>query len=126
MSQRSSTFQCQSCGNIIELLHVGGGTIECCGNEINLLEESSADTSTEKHVPYIEKTDSGYLVKIGQNQDHPMMDAHYIQWIELHTDKAEYRHFLNPGDSPEAEFVVGEEKVIMAREFCNLHGLWKS
>ena len=126
MSRKNSIYQCQLCGNIVELLHVGGGTLVCCGQEMKLLEESRADTTLEKHVPYVEKTDSGYLVKVGQNQDHPMMDAHYILWIELHTEKAVYREFLNPGDKPEAEFNVGSEKVGMAREFCNLHGLWKN
>ena len=124
--KRNSIFQCQLCGNIVELLHVGGGTLSCCGQDMKLLEESSADTSTEKHVPFIEKTASGYLVKVGQNQDHPMMEAHYIQWIELYTENAEYRVFLKPGDKPEAEFPIGHDEAVRgAREFCNLHGLWK-
>ena len=127
MIKRNSTFQCQLCGNIVELLHVGGGTLVCCGQNMKELEESTADTSTEKHVPFIEKTDTGYLVKVGQSQDHPMMDAHYIQWIELHTSDAEYRVFLKPGDKPEADFPIGHEQEITgAREFCNLHGLWRS
>ena len=127
MIKRNSIFQCKLCGNIVELLHVGGGTLSCCGQDMHLLEESSADTTTEKHVPFIEKTTKGYLVKVGQNQDHPMMDAHYIQWIELYTENAEYRVFLKPGDKPEAEFNIGhDEELIGAREFCNLHGLWKT
>ena len=125
MSQRNSTYQCQLCGNIVELLHVGGGTLSCCGQKMKLLEESSADTTTEKHVPFVGKTEKGYLVKVGQNQDHPMMDAHYIYWIELHTENAEYRKYLKPGDKPQAEFEIGDEQVVMAREFCNLHGHWK-
>ena len=127
MLKRSFTFQCQSCGNIIELLHVGGGTLSCCGKNIMVLDEKTADTTTEKHVPFIEKTAEGYKVKIGQSQDHPMMDAHYIQWIELHTENSEYRVFLKPGDKPEAEFPIGHKQLITgAREFCNLHGLWRS
>ncbi len=127
MLKRSLTFQCQLCGNIVELLHVGGGTLSCCGQNMKVLEESTADTSTEKHVPFIEKTAAGYRVKVGQNQDHPMMDTHYIQWIELHTKNAEYRVFLNPGDQPEADFPIGHsQEVTGSREFCNLHGLWKS
>lgn len=126
MIKKTSTFKCQLCGNIVELLHVGGGTLNCCGQDMNLLEESTADSTNEKHVPYIEKTDVGYLVKVGQNQDHPMMDAHYIQWIELHTEEAEYRVYLNPDDKPEAEFPIGHDnEVIGAREYCNLHGLWR-
>lgn len=126
MAVRRSIYQCQVCGNIIELLHSGGGTIKCCGQEIKLMEETTADTTTEKHVPFIEKTGTGYLVRVGQNQDHPMMEAHYIQWIELHTENGEYREFLKPGDKPEAHFEIGHSSAVTgAREFCNLHGLWK-
>jgi len=125
--KRNFTYQCQLCGNIVEVLNVGGGTLNCCGQDMNLLEESTADTTTEKHVPFIDKTSNGYLVKVGQNQDHPMMDAHFIQWIELHTKDTEHRVFLKPGDKPEAEFPIGHEHEITgAREYCNLHGLWKS
>ena len=126
MLKRNAIFRCSLCGNIIEVLHVGGGTLTCCGEPMNLLEESTADASTEKHVPFIAKTDSGYLVKVGENQEHPMMDAHYIVWIELVTDKGTYRKFLKPGEKPEAEFnISGSEVVLGAREYCNLHGLWK-
>ena len=126
MIKKTSVFKCQVCGNIVELIHVGGGTLNCCTQDMNLLEETTADTSTEKHVPFIEKTDLGYLVKVGQNQDHPMLDAHFIQWIELHTKNAEYRMYLNPGDLPQAEFLIGHDsEVTGAREYCNLHGLWK-
>jgi superoxide reductase len=127
MLKRNSVFKCGVCGNTVEVLHVGGGTLTCCGQPMNFQEGSTADTSLEKHVPYIEKTAGGYLVKVGEKQDHPMMDAHFIVWIELNTDKGTHRKFLKPGDKPEAEFLIaGNETVIGAREYCNLHGLWKS
>lgn len=126
MSKRNTLYRCELCGNIVELLHAGGGTLTCCGQPMTALEESSADTTLEKHVPYIEKTDGGYQVKVGQNQEHPMLDTHYILWIELHTDGGVYRKFLKPNDKPEAHFTVPPgEKVTGAREYCNLHGLWK-
>jgi len=112
---------------MVELLHVGGGTLTCCNQAMTELPESTADTSLEKHVPFIDKTADGYLVKVGENQDHPMLDAHYIQWIELHTNKGVYRKFLKAGDAPQAAFNIGHDVEIKgAREFCNLHGLWKS
>ena len=126
MLKRSSIYRCSVCGNIVEVLHVGGGTLSCCGQPMNFLEETSADTSVEKHVPFIEKTNGGYLVKVGEKQDHPMLDAHYIVWIELDTDNGTYRKFLKPGDKPEAEFLVDASEIALgAREYCNLHGLWK-
>jgi superoxide reductase len=126
MLKRKSVYRCSVCGNITEVLHVGGGTLACCGQPMICLEETTADTSLEKHVPYIGKTSGGYLVKVGEKQDHPMLDAHYIVWIELDTDKGTYRKFLKPGDKPEAEFTISESEVVTgAREYCNLHGLWK-
>jgi len=126
MLKKNQFYKCAICGNIVEVLHVGGGTLVCCGQPMNLLEESTADTSVEKHVPFINKTGSGYIVKVGEKQDHPMIDAHFIEWIELDTDKATYRKFLKPGDKPEAEFHINAaETMIGAREYCNVHGLWK-
>lgn len=126
MSKRNTIYKCQVCGNIVDLIHVGGGTLSCCGQPMTMQEESTADTSTEKHVPFIEKTASGYLVKVGETTDHPMLEAHYIQWIELLTDQSVYRQYLRPGDPPQAAFcIAGNEKVTGAREYCNLHGLWK-
>lgn len=126
MLKRNSVYKCGVCGNMVEVLHAGGGTLTCCGQAMNFQEEATADTSLEKHVPYIEKTADGYLVKVGEKQDHPMLEAHYIVWIELITDQGTYRKFLKPGDKPEAGFLVGsDETVVGAREYCNLHGLWR-
>lgn len=120
-------YKCGVCGNIVEHLHNGGGTLSCCGQPMNKLDEVTADTSVEKHVPFIEKTGTGYRVRVGENQAHPMLEAHYILWIELDTDNGTYRNFLKPGDQPQAEFMITQEETVTgAREYCNLHGLWKS
>ena len=74
---------------------------------------------------YIEKTENGILVKVGQNQDHPMTEEHYIEWIQIVADGNSYRKFLKPGDKPQAMFVI-KSNIIEAREYCNVHGLWKS
>ncbi len=123
--EKMQVYKCNVCGNIVEVLHVGGGELVCCGQPMQLLEEKTADTSTEKHVPYIERVDGKYVVKVGQNQAHPMEEKHYIEWIELIVDGKVYRKFLNPGDEPKAEFEVPEGSDVYAREYCNLHGLWK-
>jgi superoxide reductase len=90
-----------------------------------ILEEKTADSSQEKHVPFIKETENGYLVKVGETVDHPMADAHYIQFIELVAGDRVYRKYLNPGDKPEAEFTLEKTEGVYAREYCNLHGLWK-
>jgi superoxide reductase len=125
MAKIREIYKCEICGNIIEVLHEGVGALVCCGEEMKLMEEKTEDSSVEKHVPYIEKTANGVLVKVGQNQDHPMIDEHYIEWIQIFTDGVSYRKFLKPGDKPQAEFEIKADK-IEAREYCNVHGLWKS
>ena len=124
MAKRLEVYKCNLCGNIVEVLTGGAGELVCCGQPMQLLDEKTADAATEKHVPVIEKFDGGYKVTVGSTL-HPMVDDHYIEWIELLADGKAYRQFLNPGDAPEAVFNVKAETV-SAREYCNKHGLWKA
>lgn len=120
---KREVYKCNVCGNIIEVLHAGGGQLVCCGQPMELVKEKTEDQGKEKHVPVIERTDKGVKVKVG-SVPHPMEESHYIEWIEVIADGRSYFKFLNPGDSPEAEFEIEAEN-IEAREYCNLHGLWK-
>jgi len=122
MVQLKQIYKCNICGNIVEVLHVGGGILVCCGQPMELLKEKTEDAGMEKHVPVIEKTEKGVKVKVG-SVPHPMEEKHYIEWIELIVDGQSFRKFLKPGDLPEAEFAVQGEN-LEAREYCNLHGLW--
>ena len=124
MTELRQIYRCNVCGNIVEVLHAGIGTLVCCGQPMELLTEKTEDAGLEKHVPVIEKTETGYLVKVG-SIPHPMEEKHYIEWIELVTDGKSCRKFLKPDEKPEALFEVKAEKV-WAREYCNIHGLWKS
>jgi superoxide reductase len=124
MAKLLGIYQCQVCGNMVEVIKDGGGTLSCCGQEMKLLTENSTDAAKEKHVPVIEKKDNGYLVKVG-SVAHPMEEKHSIQWIELLADGIAYRQFLKPGGKPESLFCINAA-VVSAREFCNLHGVWKS
>ena len=117
-------YRCNICGNMVEVLHAGKGQLVCCGKPMELLTEKTTDVGLEKHVPVIEKTTTGFKVKVG-SVPHPMEEKHYIEWIELIADGKVYRKFLNPGEKPEVEFKLKAEKV-WAREYCNVHGLWKS
>ena len=125
MTKVREIYKCNICGNIIEVLHAGVGELVCCGEPMELLKEKTQDSAVEKHVPYVEKTQDGILVKVGQNQDHPMDEKHYIEWIQVIADNVSYRKFLKPDDKPQAKFDIKEDK-IEAREYCNIHGLWKS
>lgn len=125
MTKVREIYKCNVCGNIVEVLHAGVGQLVCCNEPMQLMKEKTEDSSVEKHVPYIDKAANGVLVKVGQNQDHPMEEKHYIEWIQIIADGASYRKFLKPGDKPQAEFKIKADN-IAAREYCNVHGLWKS
>lgn len=124
MAQMNGIYKCNVCGNIVQVLHAGDGDLVCCGENMTQMVENTVDAAKEKHVPVIEKTANGYKVKVG-SVPHPMEDKHYIEWIELVADGVSYRAYLKPGDTPEAEFCISAS-TITAREYCNIHGLWKS
>lgn len=123
-TSKLQVFRCELCGNMVESVHAGGGTLVCCGQPMNLCEENTVDAAVEKHVPVVAKIDGGYLVKVGEVA-HPMGEDHNIEWIDLVADGKAYREFLKPGSAPEATFLVDASEVT-ARAYCNLHGLWKS
>lgn len=124
MTKLNEVYKCNVCGNIVEILHEGVGQLVCCNEPMELLQKKTQDEGNEKHVPVIEKTDKGYKVKVG-SVPHPMEAKHFIEWIELIADRVSYRKYLKPGEAPEAEFCV-DAKTVSAREFCNVHGHWKS
>lgn len=124
VKELNEVYRCSVCGNMVETVHVGGGELVCCGKPMEIQQENTVDAATEKHVPVIEKTDDGYKVKVGE-VPHPMEEDHFIEWIELIAGEKVCRKFLKPGDAPEAEFCIKADSVT-AREFCNLHGLWKA
>ncbi len=117
-------YKCEVCGNIVETVHEGSAPLVCCGEEMTKLEEQTADMSKEKHVPVVEQVDGGYKVTVGSTL-HPMEEKHYIEWIELLADGIAYRAFLKPGMEPSAVFKTDATNVT-AREYCNVHSLWKS
>jgi len=123
MPEIHQIYKCEMCGNIVEVMHGGKGELVCCGKPMKLFKEGAVDAALEKHVPVIEKTANGFKVTIGEVQ-HPMEEKHYIEWIEATADGKVYKKFLKPGDVPEAEFCVDADR-ITAREYCNIHGLWK-
>ena len=126
MTQLREIYYCEKCGNVVEILNEGAPALVCCGVPMEKLVAKTEDASTEKHVPYMEEKDGGILVKVGQNQAHPMLENHFIKFIEVQTNSNVYRKELKPDVEPEAFFPVKKEDVVEIREWCNLHGLWKS
>jgi len=123
MTKRLEVYKCDVCGNIVEMLHAGKGELVCCNQPMRLFRENTVDAAQEKHVPVVEKAENAVKVKVGSDP-HPMEEKHYIEWIEMVTGETVYRRFLKPGEAPEAVFpsaAAGGQ----AREYCNIHGLWK-
>jgi superoxide reductase len=124
MTQKLQIYKCKVCGIVVEVLDHGEGEMTCCREPMQLFQEKTEDATKEKHVPWVQKTAGGTKVTVGKAALHPMEEKHYIQWIEVLDGRKAYRQFLKPGDRPEALFEETGGKVV-AREFCNIHGLWK-
>lgn len=123
MTELRQVYKCEKCGNMVEVIHASGGTLVCCGQPMTLKTENTTEAAVEKHIPVVEKLENGVLVKVG-SVEHPMLETHYIEWIEVITLNNVYRKYLKPGEKPEAFFNI-EEEILSVREYCNLHGLWK-
>ncbi len=124
MTKQKNIYKCEICGNIIEVLHEGGGILVCCGQPMKHQKENIVEASPEKHIPVIERIKEGVFVKVG-SVEHPMVAEHHIEWIELSTETGNFKEFLKIGEKPEVFFPINSKK-ITARAYCNLHGLWKT
>jgi len=124
MIKINQIYRCPICGNIVEVLHAGGGQLVCCGKPMELLEPKIEDIGFEKHLPVIEKSQNCITVKVG-SVPHPMEEAHYIELIEIIADDKVYKKFLKPGVEAIAVFNLTADHV-EARAYCNIHGLWQS
>jgi len=122
MTNLYEVYKCGVCGNTTRVIHASGGTMVCCGQPMTLMPEKTEDAGKEKHVPVVEKSAKGIIVKVG-SVPHPMEEKHYIEWIEVRYGGTVYVHELKPGDRPEAEFCV-PDVTVKARAYCNVHGLW--
>lgn len=125
MTNLNEVYKCDICGNIVTVLHTGVGQLVCCGKPMVRQDERVEDTGSEKHVPVIEVVGDGVKVSVG-SVAHPMVEKHYIEWIEVQDDKGKAaRQFLVADQPPVANFNCPPEG-LKARAYCNLHGLWKS
>jgi superoxide reductase len=124
MSTSRAFYRCTICGNLVGLIHDGGGELVCCGQPMVLLQANTTDAATEKHVPVVTREGNKLHVAVG-SVPHPMLEAHYIQWICVVQEDKTQRAILKPGQAPEADFVI-EAGAATVYEYCNLHGLWKT
>ena len=125
MTKLRELYRCEICGNIVEVVHEGAPALVCCGKSMIKLDAKTEDQGQEKHVPVVEETDTGITVRVG-SIEHPMEDKHYIKFIEVLQKDKIIRKELKPEQAPEAEFCATKSDVMEVREFCTIHGLWKS
>lgn len=125
MTKKMQIYRCDVCGNVVEVLHTGQGTLVCCGQPMQLKEEKKQEEGNEKHLPVVTSTDEGVEIKVGE-VEHPMEDQHYIEWVEVITKEGAHRGFLNPADEPKSQFNISKDDVVAVRCYCNVHGLWKN
>lgn len=124
MSQKF--YKCEHCGNIVEIVNDAGVPIMCCGQKMKELVAGETDGVVEKHVPEYKVEGNKVNVNIG-SVDHPMVDAHWIEWVSLESKEGVQRKYLKPGQAPNVSFVLNEgDEVVAVYAYCNLHGLWKA
>ena len=119
-------YRCEHCGNIITFVHSAGVPVMCCGQKMTELVPGTTDGAAEKHVPIVEVQGSTVQVKVG-SVEHPMLPEHFIQFIAIETKHGSQIKYLQPGEKPQASFVLADgDQLVAAYEYCNLHGLWKA
>jgi superoxide reductase len=124
MTQKFEIYKCEICGNIVEMVHEGAGTLVCCGQPMTKMVEKTLDAGSEKHLPVVEKSEHDTIIKVG-SVPHPMEEKHYIEWVEaLKKDGRVVKIMLKPGDKPETHVGWPVEDITEVRAFCNIHGLW--
>lgn len=119
-------FICEHCGNQIEMIKDKGVPVMCCGQKMTELVAGTSDGAVEKHVPVVNVEGNKVTVSVG-SVEHPMVEAHFIEWIVVETEKGVQRRYLKPEEKPVAEFVLSDDdSVVAVYAYCNLHGLWKA
>ena len=118
-------YICRHCGNLVQMVNDAGVTPICCGQKMEALIPNTVEASGEKHIPAVTVKDGVVEVNVG-SVDHPMVDAHYIEWVYVQTENGGQRKHLKPGEAPNVTFHLGDDKAVAVYAYCNLHGLWKT
>ena len=118
-------LRCDHCGNLVGVINDAGVPMICCGQPLTELVPNTTDAANEKHVPVVTVDGDILRAEVG-SVEHPMEEAHYIQWIFVETDKGGHKRTFKPGEKPVVEFNLHGEKPVAVYEYCNLHGLWKA
>lgn len=119
-------YICEHCGNIIAMVKDAKVPVMCCGQKMTEIVPGTVDAALEKHVPVYSVEGNQVKVNVG-TAEHPMLPAHYIEWVSLQTKQGIQTKALQPGDKPEVCFAICEgDEVEAVYAYCNLHSLWKA
>ena len=119
-------YVCETCGNIIAMVKPSGVPVVCCGKPMKLIVPNTTDAAQEKHVPVWSREGNLVKVQVG-SAAHPMVAAHYIEWVSLQTKAGNQRKALVVDGAPEVAFALTDgDEVEAVYAYCNLHGLWKA
>ncbi len=124
MNNERQFYICSVCGNMVGLIEDRGGTLVCCGQEMDRLVSGSVDAAQEKHVPFLNRQGGMLTVNVG-SVPHPMTEEHHITWIAVAQGGATHRVTLKKAGQPIAQFCV-DDGPMTVYAYCNLHGLWKA
>ncbi len=116
-------YVCPHCGNVVEVVKDSGVNPFCCGHKMKELVPNTVEASGEKHKPDVTVKENAVEVNVG-SVNHPMEEVHWIEWVQLVTDKGSRRVYLQPGEAPHVTFALDNEKPEAVYAYCNLHGLW--
>ena len=120
---KTKFYICRRCGNLVGMVHDSGVPMICCGEKMEALVPNTVEASGEKHLPVAVMDGNVLRVHVG-SVDHPMLPAHFIEWVYVQTDQGGQRKALKSGDAPEVSFCLGDDKAAAVYAYCNLHGLW--
>ena len=119
-------YVCERCGKIVAMVKPSACPTMCCGQAMKEIVPNTTDAAQEKHVPVWTKEGNLVKVRVG-SVAHPMIPAHYIEWVSLQTKAGNQRKALAPEQAPEVTFALTDgDEVEAVYAYCNLHGLWKA
>ena len=118
-------YICKHCGNMVGLIQDQGVPMVCCGEPMSELVPNTVEASVEKHLPVVSVSDNVISVQIG-SAEHPMEEAHHIEFVYVETERGGQRKCLIVGETPSIDFCFTDDKPIAVYAYCNIHGLWKT
>lgn len=122
MDNEAHFYRCSTCGNVVTMMHDGGGKMFCCGHVMPELEGRTGGIGAHGHRLEVLHENGRLLVRVNDGE-HPSERGHRIQWIALRTTHRLTFRYLKEGARSEAFFP--DVQYGIAYCFCSIHKIWK-